>query len=305
MKNIEDEIAGLIRDYKAKTGKFLTIGTVESATGGRIADKITNVAGSSDYFLGSVVSYSNDIKMKVAGVSEDTLKMVGAVSPETATEMADGGRRLLKVDICVSTTGIAGPGGATPIKPVGLFYMGLASSYGTVQEKHIFRGNREEVKKKATNKALQMIKDHLQKCVDSTSGIPLEEKHVVTCFLEFDKRILILRRSQKVGTYKRSWAGVSGYLESGPLDQAYTEIREETGLFKSTVKLVKQGKPLEVIDKDLNRKWIVHPFLFHVTDPERLKIDWEHTECKWINPRELSKFHTVPGLKKALDAVLD
>jgi PncC family amidohydrolase len=305
MKNIEDDIARLIREYKSKTGKFLTLGTVESATGGRIADKITNVAGSSDYFLGSVVSYSNDIKMKVAGVSEDTIKMVGAVSPEAAREMAEGGRKLLNVDLCVSTTGIAGPGGATPIKPLGLFYMGLASPEGTVHEKHIFRGNREDVKKKATGKALEMLKDCLQKCVDSTSGIPLEEKHVVTCFLEHGKMILILRRSQKVGTYKRSWAGVSGYLESEALDQAYTEIREETGLFKSTVKLVKQGKPLEVIDKDLNRKWIVHPFLFHITDPDRLKIDWEHTECKWINPRDLSKFHTVPGLKKALDSVLD
>ena len=305
MKSLEEEIAGLIRAYKAKTGKFLTLGTVESATGGRIADKLTNVAGSSDYYLGSVVSYSNEIKMKVAGVSVDTLNTVGAVSHEAAKEMAEGGRKLLNVDICVSTTGIAGPGGATPVKPVGLFYMGLATADGTVHEKHIFSGNREEVKKKATGKALQMIKDHLQKCVDSTSGIPLEEKHVVTCFLEYDRRILILRRSAKVGTYQRSWAGVSGYVEAAPLDQAYTEIREETGLFKSTVKLIKQGKPLEVIDKDLNRKWVVHPFLFHVTDTERLKIDWEHTECKWINPRDLSKYHTVPGLKKALDSVLD
>lgn len=305
MKNIEDEIAGLVREYKSKTGKFLTIGTAESATGGRIADKITNVAGSSDYFLGSVVSYSNDIKMKVASVSEETLKTVGAVSPETAREMAEGGRRLLNVAICISTTGIAGPGGATTIKPVGLFYMGLAAETGTVHEKHIFSGNREEVKKKATQSALKMLAEHLRKCVDSVSGIPLEEKHVVTCFLEHNKMILILRRSQKVGTYKRSWAGVSGYLESDALDQAYTEIREETSLFKSTIKLARQGQPLEVIDRDLNRKWIVHPFLFHVMDPERLKIDWEHTECKWINPRDLSKYHTVPGLKKALDSVLD
>lgn len=305
MKSIEEEIAGLIRAYKSKTGKFLTLGTVESATGGRIADRITNVAGSSDYFLGSIVSYSNEIKMKLAGVKMDTLNTVGAVSPDTAREMAEGGRRMLGVDICISTTGIAGPGGATPVKPLGLFYMGLAAADGIVHEKHIFSGNREEVKKKATGKALQMVKAHLQKCVDSTSGIPLEEKHVVTCFLEYDKKILILRRSGKVGTYKRSWAGVSGYVEASPLEQAYTEIREETGLFKSTTKLIKQGKPLEVIDKEINRKWVVHPFLFHVTDPERLKIDWEHTEFKWINPRDLSRFQTVPGLKQALDSVLD
>lgn len=304
MKGIEKEIANLIRAYKSKTGKSLTIGTVESATGGRIADKITNVAGSSDYFLGSIVSYSNDIKKKLVGVSENTLETVGAVSPETAQEMAEGGRRLLNVDICVSTTGIAGPGGATSTKPVGLFYMGLATAESTIHEKHIFSGSREEIKKKATVAALQMIKDHVQTCVNSISNTPLEEKHVVTCFLEHGGRILILRRSQKVGTYQRSWAGVSGYIETEPLDQAYTEIREETGLFKSSVNLVKQGKPLEVIDRELNRKWVVHPFLFHVTDPERLKIDWEHTEFKWISPNDLSHFQTVPGLKKALDLVL-
>ena len=305
MKNIEEEIAGLIRAYKSKTGKYLTLGTVESATGGRIADKITNVAGSSDYFLGAIVSYSNEIKMKLIGVREDTLNTVGAVSPETAREMAEGGRRLLMVDICISTTGIAGPGGATPAKPRGLFYMGLATADGTAHEKHIFSGKREEVKQKATVKALQMVKAYLQTCVDSNSGIPLEEKHVVTCFLEYDNKILILRRSSKVGTYQRAWAGVSGYVETSPLDQAYTEMREETGLFKSATKLIKQGRPLEVIDREINRKWIVHPFLFHVTDPERLKIDWEHTEFKWINPRDLSKFQTVPGLKQALDSVLD
>lgn len=305
MNSIESVIADLIREYKAKTGKLLSLGTVESATGGRIADKITNVAGSSDYFLGSIVSYSNAIKINVAGVSEDTIKLVGAVSPETAREMADGGRKLLNVEICISTTGIAGPGGGTTLKPVGLFYMGLATEDGALSEKYIFSGKREDIKKKATHTALTMVKDYLQKCVDSTSGIPLEEKHVVTCFLEHNKMILILRRSQKVGTYKRAWAGVSGYIEDGALNQAYTEIREETGLFKSTVKLIKQGTPLEIIDKDLNRKWIVHPFLFHVTDPSRLKIDWEHTECKWIKPGNLPKFNTVPGLKKAMDSVLD
>ena len=305
MKRIENEIAGLIRAYKSKTGKFLTIGTVESATGGRIADKITNVAGSSDYFLGSIIAYNNIIKMKIAGVSENTLRTIGAVSPETAHEMAEGGRRVLNIDICVSTTGIAGPGGATPTKPVGLFYTGLATVEGTTHEKHIFGGNREEIKQKATATALQMIKDHLEALVNGISAIPLEEKHVVTCFLEHDRHILILRRSRKVGTYKRSWAGVSGYIETEPLDQAYTEIREETGLFKSTVKLIKQGQPLEIIDRELNCKWVVHPFLFHVTDPERLKIDWEHTECKWINPNDLSRYQTVPGLKQALDSVLD
>jgi nicotinamide-nucleotide amidase len=306
MSKVESDIALIIREYQAKTGRFLTIGSIESATGGRVADKITNIAGSSDYFLGSLVSYSNLIKMNVAGVKESTLNTHGAVSSETAHEMAEGGRKLLNVDICVSTTGIAGPGGATPVKPVGLFYMGLASQNNTTCRKFIFSGNREQIKEKAARQALKILKDYLQQCVDQLSDIKLEEKHVVTCFLEHDHQILILRRSKKVGTYRRAWAGVSGYLETDePLEQAYTEIREETGLFKSSVKLIKQGNPIEVIDKSINRKWIVHSFLFHVTDPDRLRIDWEHTEFKWIKPDELTRYKTVPGLKKALDAVMD
>ncbi|OGN90808.1 MAG: NUDIX pyrophosphatase [Chloroflexi bacterium RBG_13_48_17] len=132
----------------------------------------------------------------------------------------------------------------------------------------------------------------------------MEEKHVVTCFLEHGGKILILRRSGRVSTYRRSWAGVSGYIETNADDQAFNEISEETELYKKDLKLVKKGKPLEVIDKDLNRKWIVHPFLFHVRAPEKIKTDWEHTEVKWIKPGELKKYETVPGLAKAMARVI-
>ncbi|HUX48447.1 MAG TPA: CinA family protein, partial [Dehalococcoidia bacterium] len=113
MAELEAEIARLIREYQAKTGKSLTIGAVESATGGRIADRITNVAGSSDYFKGSVVAYSNEVKIALLGVKKATIENYGAVSEQTALEMARGGRKLLDVDICVSDTGIAGPSGDT------------------------------------------------------------------------------------------------------------------------------------------------------------------------------------------------
>lgn len=305
MKRLEAEIHNLIKSIKSKTNRYITIGSVESATGGRIGDKITNIPGSSDYFKGAIVSYSNDVKVQVVGVKEDTIKTLGAVSHEAAKEMAQGGLKLMKPDLCVSTTGIAGPTGDTPVKPLGLFYIGLASASGVSSYKHVFKGQREDIKEKAANAALQLIVNELQGKMDEAAKIPLEEKHVVTCFLEHQKMILILRRSGKVGTYKRAWAGVSGYIETDPLDQAYTEIREETGLFKSSVKLISTGLPLEVMDKSINHKWIVHPFLFHVTDPERLKIDWEHTEFKWIKPGDLSKYKTVPGLKTALDSILD
>jgi PncC family amidohydrolase len=304
MTSLQDGIAQLLREYQAKTGKLLTIGTVESATGGRISDKITNVPGSSDYYKGSIVSYSNEAKTEIVGVKKQTLKKHGAVSSETAIEMAKGGRKLLNVDICISDTGIAGPTGATPGKPVGLFYLGISAKDTNMAKMHQFQDNREQNKQKAAEMALTLLKEFLQKCLSDVTDITLEEKHVVTCFLEHGGKILILRRSSRVGTYRRSWAGVSGYIETNDIDQAFIEISEETELYKKDLKLLKKGKPLEVIDKNLNRKWIVHPFLFHVKAPERMKTDWEHTEAKWIKPGELKKYETVPGLVKALARVI-
>ena len=151
--------------------------------------------------------------------------------------------------------------------------------------------------------ALDLLREYLLKSLNDENSNPPEEKHVVTCFLEHDDKILILRRSSKVSTYQRSWASVSGYMEMSDIEQAYTEISEETELYKNDLKLIKQGEPLEVIDKSLNRKWIVHPFFFHVKAPDKIKLDWEHTEMRWIKPKELAKFKTVPGLKEALSRV--
>jgi PncC family amidohydrolase len=161
MAELEVEIARLIREYQAKTGKALTIGSVESATGGRIADRITNVPGSSDYFKGSVVAYSNEAKIALLRVKSATIENYGAVSEQTALEMAQGGRKLLDVDICVSDTGIAGPSGNIPGKPVGLFYLGLAAEGESLSQKHIFPGNREANKRDAGEVALNMLKQYL------------------------------------------------------------------------------------------------------------------------------------------------
>lgn len=161
MAELEGEIAQLIREYQAKTGRFLTIGAVESATGGRIADRITNVPGSSDYFRGSVVAYSNEVKIALLGVKKAAIENYGAVSEQTALEMAQGGRELLDVDLCVSDTGIAGPSGDTPGKPVGLFYLGLAAEGESLSQKHVFQGNREKNKRDATEAALNMLKQYL------------------------------------------------------------------------------------------------------------------------------------------------
>jgi nicotinamide-nucleotide amidase len=167
MAGLGVEIARLIREYQAKTGKLLTIGAVESATGGRIADRITNVAGSSDYFKGSVVAYSNEAKTSLLGVKRATLERYGAVSEQTALEMALGGRKLLDVDVCISDTGNAGPAGGTPSKPVGLFYLGLAAERTSFTQTHVFPGNRELSKRDAAEATLDMLKQYLVKCVST------------------------------------------------------------------------------------------------------------------------------------------
>ena len=134
-----------------------TCGTAESCTGGGVWSAITAVPGSSAVFMGGVISYDNSVKQGVLGVSSETLATVGAVSPETAEQMALGARKLLKVDYAVSVTGIAGPGGGTPEKPVGLVWFGIATPDGVNTEKRVFRGNRGEVRAAAVEHALSLL----------------------------------------------------------------------------------------------------------------------------------------------------
>ncbi|MBA7629595.1 Nicotinamide-nucleotide amidohydrolase PncC [subsurface metagenome] len=155
MASLEQEIGNLLRQ------KGLTLGVVESATGGLISHLITNVPGSSDYYKGSVTSYSNEVKIKVVGVKEATINKYGAVSPQVVEEMALGGRKILAVDICLADTGIAGPAGATPGKPVGLFYIGLSHQAGTYSQKYNFQGNRDQNKLDAARAALNWLKEYL------------------------------------------------------------------------------------------------------------------------------------------------
>lgn len=140
----------------------LTLGVIESATGGLISHLITNIPGTSDYYKGSITAYSNQAKIKLVGVSAKTINQYGAVSARVAEEMAFGGRKVLAVDICLSDTGIAGPGGATELKPVGLFYIGLSHKSDTFSQKHVFRANREQNKRLAAEAALNWLKDYLQ-----------------------------------------------------------------------------------------------------------------------------------------------
>ena len=135
----------------------LTCATAESCTGGGVGSAITAVPGSSAVFAGGVISYSNDVKREVLGVKAETLQAVGAVSSETAAQMAEGARRLMKTDLAVSLTGIAGPDGGSDEKPVGLVWFGLATKDGVRTEKAIFRGDRAQVRAQAITHALGML----------------------------------------------------------------------------------------------------------------------------------------------------
>ncbi|MDK2880975.1 MAG: 8-oxo-dGTP diphosphatase [Clostridia bacterium] len=133
----------------------------------------------------------------------------------------------------------------------------------------------------------------------------MRENHVVTCFLEHGGEVLVLKRSSRVGSYQQRWAGISGYIEEGntPLKQALIELREEAGLQEDGVVLVKVGLPLEVVDEKLAVKWVVHPFRFRLEDRRKIALDWEHTECRWVNPAEIRDMETVPGLQEAWERV--
>ena len=131
-----------------------TVSAAESCTGGLIQSLITDNAGSSDYFLGGVVSYSNEAKMNLLGVKETTLEKFGAVSEETVREMVYGVQKLMGSDYAIAVSGIAGPGGGTENKPVGLVYIGTFGKSGIVIKKNNLSGSRLEVKNKTALTAL-------------------------------------------------------------------------------------------------------------------------------------------------------
>ena len=124
--------------------KKLTIGTAESCTGGKIASMITAIPGSSNYFKGGIVAYSNEVKSSILGVSQSDLDNYGAVSEPVVRQMAEGAMRALKTDCAIATSGIAGPDGGSPEKPVGTVWIAVSYKEKTVSQKFQFSGNREE-----------------------------------------------------------------------------------------------------------------------------------------------------------------
>ena len=143
-------------------GGSVTIAAAESCSGGGVAHRITSVAGSSEYFLGSIVAYANAAKHDLLGVPEEILASPGAVSEPCARAMADGARRVFGADFAVATTGIAGPGGGTARKPVGLVYLAVAGPDGTTVQEHRFGGDRGAVTAAAVEAALAFLVERVE-----------------------------------------------------------------------------------------------------------------------------------------------
>jgi len=141
----------------------LTIAVAESCTGGLLASRITDIPGSSEYFLGGVIAYQNEVKEALLRVSHKVIEAHGAVSAQTAEAMASGCRDLFKCDIAVSITGIAGPGGGSAEKPVGLVYVGLSTAHGTVSRHFQWQGSRISNKESSVRAAMELIVSALKR----------------------------------------------------------------------------------------------------------------------------------------------
>ena len=154
---IEEKVFTLLKDKK------YTIACAESCTGGLIAATLINVPGVSEVFNEGIVTYSNEAKKNYLGVRKKTLKKYGAVSKQTAKEMAIGIAKRAKTNVAISTTGIAGPDGGTDEKPVGLVYIGIYINGETFVKEYIFEGDRQTVRSQVVNKALNILRKKLKK----------------------------------------------------------------------------------------------------------------------------------------------
>lgn len=134
-----------------------------------------------------------------------------------------------------------------------------------------------------------------------------DEAPVLNCFVKFQDEILILKRSNKVRAYQEKWNSVGGYLdESKPIrKKILEELKEELGILKKDINKIKVGVQYKFFDSDIKKTWIVYPSLVELKQKPKIKLDWEHTKYKWINPKDIIKYDIVPRLDESLKRVLD
>ncbi len=247
-----DTLAQQLGDLLKARGQ--TVATAESCTGGLIGDRITDVAGSSAYFLGGAIVYANSAKQRLLGVSQVTLQQHGAVSEAVAVEMAAGARRLFDADYALSATGVAGPDGGTPDKPVGLVYIGLAMREGAWARRFTWSGDRRDNKSQTVDAALTWLIEHLTESATAPTVAPviptpqaaskhnaLREPSEVEAMFAHNGKVRVLRFTWK----GRSWPVVSQGRQ------------RDTGGELRTLVMTTRDRVYELLYERSTEKWFV------------------------------------------------
>ncbi len=265
----------------------LKISLIESSVGGLISHLIVRKSGASKIFKGCLIPYSNDVKEAFVNIPES-----GAVSEKFTEEIAEKWRKMTGADISLAESSILGPTGGTPQKPVGLSFISVSSEKGKYTFVNVFKGKRGEIMKKIAYFSLFVIQNHI-------IGWNLRKVKVASTFVEReDGKILLLKRSSKVGSYRGRWGVVSGHIEEGetPHTTSLKELSEEAGIEPAHILDMVSAKPFEVSDKKLSIRWEIYPLKVKVKKDIKVKIDWEHTKFMWINPENIVKLRTAPLL---------
>ncbi len=280
-------------DYKRRAKEFievlrsrgLKVGLVESSLGGFLSHTIVSFKGASKIFVGSVIPYSYDMKNFFNFSSPN-----GAVSEDYANRSAEIFLNISKADLVVSESSILGPEGGSEQKPVGLSFVSIFSNKGRTSFVNLFRGCRRKIMEEIASFCFFAAKNHI-------IGWDFQKRSVSSTFLCYNGKILLMRRSKKVGTYRGMWGVVSGHIEEGetPLETALKEIEEETSIKRDSLSNIVQGTQFEVVDPVIGVKWEINPFRAEI-NKAILKIDWEHTRYKFIKPSDIYKFRTAPML---------
>jgi nicotinamide-nucleotide amidase len=219
-----------------------SLATAESCTGGLVGHRITNVPGSSDYYLGGVVAYANEAKMHLLGVKRETLERYGAVSRETVMEMAAGARQALSADIGLATSGIAGPSGGTPEKPVGLTWIGLSTAGYEDAWRYQWEGDRLAVKEQTTEQGLRLLVEYLEKPPSAGRGAAHAETSIlVEVAARFDPQGL-------ANPVSFVWQDTLYPIES--IGRRWEEASSQHMLV-----MVRGGKVYKLVYAPSNRKW--------------------------------------------------
>jgi 8-oxo-dGTP pyrophosphatase MutT (NUDIX family) len=236
--------------------------------------------------VGAFLPYSNELKSFLSADISD-----GAVSEKCAISLARKIKSITNADLVLSETSILGPKGGTEQKPVGLSFLAIASNKGEYSFVNLFKGEREKIMVSVASSAFFFAINHIL-------GWELQTRKVASTFVEYKGKILILKRSRKVGSYRGRWGVVSGHIEEGETEEetSLKELKEEIGLDPNLIEKLIKSTPFELSDTKLGIRWEITPFRAILKTKPDIKIDWEHVKFLWINPSELSKFKTAPLL---------